>query len=78
VVLQRKFTRDEESSAMLDIIFNNRVYDIGTVYAFGDVAAGIRDLVAQQNRNVMSYYERREAAMQTAIDRLVDKIQNLD
>jgi hypothetical protein len=78
VVLQRKFTRDEESSAMLDIIFSNRVYDIGTVYAFGDVAAGIRDLVAQQNRNIMSYYERRENAMQTAINKLVDRIEAME
>ena len=78
VVLQRKFTRDEESGEMLNIIFSNRVYDIGMVYSFGDVAAGIRDLAANENRNIASYYERRGAAMQTAIERLVDRIMNLD
>ena len=36
--LQSKFARDEESSAMLDIIFKNRVYDIGTMFNWGNVS----------------------------------------
>jgi len=35
ICLQRKHTRDEESSAMLDIIFSSTVYDLGTVFGIG-------------------------------------------
>jgi hypothetical protein len=78
VVLQRKFTRDEESSAMLDIIFNSRVYDIGGVYSFGNVFMDYIELTMTHNRGVSTYYERRSAAMQTQIDRLVDRIADMD
>ena len=32
ITLKTKYSRDEESSAMLDIIFNNRLYDTSVVY----------------------------------------------
>ena len=78
IVLTRQFTRDVESEAMLDIIFSSRIYDIGGVYSFGDVFSGVNDLASRENRDVISYYERRSAAMQTAIERLVDRIENLE
>ncbi|MCL2099153.1 MAG: hypothetical protein FWH24_01785 [Oscillospiraceae bacterium] len=78
IVLTRQFTRDVESEAMLDIIFGSRIYDIGGVYSFGDVFSGFTDLASRENRDVASYYERRGPAMQTAIDRLVDRIENLE
>lgn len=35
--LKGKFSRDDSSSAMIDIIFDNRYYDIGTYYGWGDI-----------------------------------------
>ena len=78
VALQRKFTRDEESGDMLNIIFNTRVYDIGGVYSFGNIFGDMNGIASREDRNIISFFERREAAMQTAIDRLVDRIESLD
>lgn len=38
VALKTKYSRDEESGVMLDIIFNHRVYDLGQLYNWGGIA----------------------------------------
>jgi len=78
VVLTRKYTRDEESNDMLDIIFNSRVYDIGAVYSFGNVFIDYIELTLTQNRNVMSYYDKNAEKMQKAIDKTVDLFRSFD
>jgi hypothetical protein len=78
VVLTRKMARDEESEEMLDIIFGNRVYDIGAIYAFGDAFIGLITLCDRSNRDVASYYERRSGAMQRDIDRVIDRFEAMD
>lgn len=71
VTLQRKFTRDDESADMLNIIFNTRVYDVGGVYSFGDVFNGFTTLASKEDRNVVSYYEKNGPKMEKAIDKVV-------
>ena len=78
IVLNRKFTRDEESSDMLDIIFSTRVYDIGGVYSFGSVFSDFNSMASNQDRNIMSYHERRIGQMETAINRLVTNFERLE
>ena len=78
VVLQRKFVRDEESSDMLDIIFNSRVYDIGAVYGFGDAFVGFITLCDKSDRNVVSYYEKRQGAMEKAIIKVISVFEDMD
>ena len=78
VTLARKFTRDEESEEMLDIIFGSRTYDIGAVYSFGNVFLDFITLAEKENRNVASYYEKQEAKMQAVIDKLVEIFRGLD
>jgi hypothetical protein len=78
IVLQRKFTRDEESAEMLDIIFTSRVYDIGAIYSFGNVFLDYIGLCQKSDRNVTSYYEKKSPSMETAISKLVDMIKSMD
>ena len=78
VVLQRKFTRDDESQDMLDIIFNSRVYDIGAVYAFGDSFIGFITLCDKSDTNVVSYYDKRQNAMEKAIAKVISVFENMD
>jgi hypothetical protein len=78
IVLQRKFTRDEESGEMLNIIFNTRVYDIGGVYSFGDIFAGLNGLAKAGDRNIVSFYETKSAAIDKAIEKLVINIESLE
>ena len=77
IVLNRKFTRDEESSEMLDIIFGTRVYDIGGVYSFGNVFSDINGLASREDRNIMSYYEKRIGQMESAIAKLIVNFESI-
>jgi hypothetical protein len=72
VALTRKYTRDEESEEMLDIIFGSRVYDIGGVYSFGNVFLDFIELSRNNDRNIMSFYERRIGHMERDIERVVE------
>ena len=68
---RRRFT-DEDSSEMLDIIFENRVYDLGVVFSNW----GIRDIVGNSVKNGTNTFASTwasskssvEAAMQTTIE----------
>ncbi|MCL2776025.1 MAG: hypothetical protein FWD71_22170, partial [Oscillospiraceae bacterium] len=77
IVLQRKYTRDDESQEMLDIIFGSKLYDIGAVYSFGNVFADFISLCNKSNTDVASYYDKNSAKMQAAIDKVVNTIQSM-
>ena len=78
VVLYNKITRDEESSKMLDIIFANRAYDIGDVFDFGGLGSDLLNMTMTYDRNIVSKYEKKEASALKAIDKLVEKIQEIE
>jgi len=78
VTLQRKYARDNESQEMLNIIFSSKIYDIGSIYSFGNVFLDFITLAATQNRDVVSYYEKKSGAMQAAIDKVVNTIQSIN
>jgi ABC-type glycerol-3-phosphate transport system substrate-binding protein len=77
IVLQRKYTRDDESQEMLDIIFNSKVYDIGAAYSFGSVFTDFISLCNKSDRDVVSYYDKKSAKMQADIDKVVNTIQSM-
>jgi len=75
--LQRKVSRDSESEAMLDIIFNSHVYDPGYVYNIGEYAWDIIMMTMKQNRDIVSLYEKRENRANKDIDKLITALENL-
>jgi len=77
VLLSGKIARDDESLAMLDIIFGNRTYDIGAIGTYGSLNEVIY-LVMTYDMNVTSWVDKRLDRAQKDIDKLIDKIQNLD
>ena len=72
VTLQRKYVRDDESSDMLDIIFGTRVYDMGGIYAFGNVWIDFINLAGRNNRDIISFYERKTGSMEREIERAIE------
>ncbi|GHU36701.1 hypothetical protein FACS1894105_07500 [Clostridia bacterium] len=68
VCLSRKYTRDDESSEMLDIIFNSTVYDLGFYANFGNVYSSVQNIIANGRNTYSSAYEKTEAKIQNAID----------
>jgi len=71
IMLTNKLTRDEESLDMLDIIFDNRVYDVGDIYNFGDIAGQLIYMTMTYDRNMASKYESLEKSINAAIEKLV-------
>ena len=76
VCLQRKYTRDEESSEMLDIIFSSTVYDICTVYAIGGYTDALGDGLRDNKINVASAYDKNQGKINKDIAKLIDNFEN--
>lgn len=72
VALKVKFTRDEESVAMVDMIFENQVIDLGYIYAdYSGIGFTMSDLISTKKNNFSSYYAKNEKAWNRKIDKLV-------
>ncbi|MBO5218035.1 MAG: hypothetical protein J6C52_01305, partial [Clostridia bacterium] len=78
VVLQTKYTRDEESPAMIDIIRDGRVYDIGYFYGIGALNSTGYNLAKDPNLNFASFYAANEATCQANIDKINAQYRALD
>lgn len=72
VVLDVKYTRDEESAQMLDIIFDTRTYDIGNICNFG----GIADLVLglRNTPDIVSSLAARKEKAQTDLEKFIEEL----
>lgn len=77
VALKTKFARDDESSEMLDLIFDNRVFELGDLINPG----GIRDLVltaaANRSGSIASLYAKMEKPASRELQRVIDTILDL-
>ena len=67
VVLTRKYSRDNESSAIIDILRKNRCFDLVYAYNFGGARSINRDLVSESN-TIASSIASLKPAVQTAYE----------
>ena len=74
--LKAKGARDEESAAMLDLIFENRVYDIGYMYDWGGLVNSINTL--EIDGNIASTMDSKLPAAKTAMQNTLDAYAKLD
>lgn len=70
-LLHGKLTRDNESSEMLDIIFGNILYDIGSTFNWGGIWVMYNSFFAERNTEFVSYYERIREKAQTELEAAV-------
>jgi ABC-type glycerol-3-phosphate transport system substrate-binding protein len=73
-VLYHKCLRDEESQQILELIFNNRIYDFGFSFDSNrNIAMIIGEVVRrQQSRDYASFYERHADRTQLDFDRVYE------
>ncbi len=70
VLLNTKFSRDEESRVMLDIIFSNSAYDIGMCYSnFNRLFYTMLYMMNEKTTDFASYYAKEEKAVQADYDK---------
>ena len=71
VALKTKYSRDEESAAMLDLIFENRIVDLGDTVLCGDIRDGFMyDMFESNKRQLASYIQRRQSKLNKLINEM--------
>ena len=71
ICLEGKFMRDEESTAMLDIILETRNYDIGYIYNWGNLFTSFRTSITKGDTDFASKYAKAEKGAIKAMDKTV-------
>ena len=78
VNLKTKFARDEESSAMIDIILNNRLYDLGDIFYWGNAVQFFENLSQGRGDSLATYWERDRDRVASAMDRTLERLDNVE
>lgn len=77
--LKVKYSRDDESVQILDMIVNSRVFDLGYVYDGWMGASFIfQKLIAANNPNFESYWASNESAITAHYDEVIEYFENYD
>jgi hypothetical protein len=67
-----------EDEEMLDLVFNNRLYDIGAIYNWGGNLLGVYSKVLRSGSNTLiSYFETIKDAAQTEMEKTIEEYKNL-
>lgn len=74
VALKTRDSRDEESSAMLDIIVANRVFDLGYYNESfgGSYASHFAEIATSGSRDFASWYEKKEKAAVKLLEKIIE------
>ena len=78
VAITTKSARDTESVAMLDIIFANRVFDLGQIYNWGDMQGLVDSLTNSGKTDIASGIEKRTATFDKALSKYIEVLDKLD
>lgn len=77
--LKNKGVRDEESIALLDLIVDSRVFDIGYVYdGWSGASFFFQKLVYANNNNLASMWKTNEKAVTKHYNKVIDFFNNYD
>ena len=75
-LLNNKVARDNESIEMLKMIFDSVIYDIGSVYNWGNLWFMNQIFVANEGRDYVSAYEKNESAILKAMEKTIEAMVN--
>ncbi|MCL2813695.1 MAG: hypothetical protein FWD23_03760 [Oscillospiraceae bacterium] len=77
ISLQRKFSRDEESKEMLDIIFSSLMYDVGAINEWGSIFFNLVMMTMKNDRDIASKFEKYEAKALQDMQKTIDLYKNI-
>jgi len=75
ILLKRKYTRDDESAFVLDIVNQTRTYDLCALFGWGGLNNLMNDLTSKKSRDLASGLDKIYDKTQTAIDKTVKAFQ---
>lgn len=64
---------DEEDERMLDMVVSNRLYDIGTIYNWGDIIQVWASIIRSGNNTLSSQLDSVKTKAETAMNETIDK-----
>ena len=71
IALKTKYSRDEESAAMLDLIFENRVVDLGDTVLCATIRDGfINQMFTKNNRDIISQVAKKEKTINKQFEKM--------
>ncbi len=70
-VLSAKYARDTDSIEMLDIVFTNRISDLGCIYNWGNVYSTLKTMGEKGNTDIASTAAKMEQSVASAIEKVV-------
>jgi hypothetical protein len=79
ISLEGKFTRDEDSIEMLDIIRDGRIYDLAVLYNWGSFYSAIITYgTGKEGTNPITVFDKNRGKVETAIDKTINAYLNMD
>ena len=72
VALSSKYSRDEQSAGMLDIIWDSVRYDVGYLYNVGGMGDITTELINKKSTDLQSLVEQRKKVVDVSIKKLVE------
>ena len=78
--LKVKYSRDNETVQMLDLIKESGQLDFEIIYneSIGSIRYIMRELMIKKNKDVASYYQKKQNSYQKALDKLIGYFNELD
>ncbi len=70
-MLKTKYSRDEESADMVDIIFDTQVYDASVVFGIGSAKTNIYTMASKNNSDLASFYQKQSSNLEKNIEKIV-------
>ncbi len=70
-MLKTKYSRDEDSADMVDIIFDTQVYDCSVVFGIGNAKTNLYTMASKNNADIASFYQKQSGTLSKNIEKLV-------
>ena len=74
VLLKTKISRDNESEKMLDIMFQNRSYNIADTYYWGEIHGPMITLSKKADADIAGWIEKNRGKIDKAIEKTNDTL----
>lgn len=77
VALKIKFTRDDESVRVLDMLLDGRTFDFGYIYDnWQGYAFYMQDLISQKNDGISSWFEKRKGSADKNLEKVLQSFED--
>ena len=73
--LKSKYSPDAESKLVLDMVIENRTYDLGAIYGWGGVITKLRSLIETRNPSFASAWKSIERVASNAVSKTIKEFQ---